>query len=327
MKRTQPREAHLSVRYQTADAAPADRARYWHDAVARAYFPLDLAYRDADRFEGSIELWDLGEVSLSRLVTDGITYARRARHLRKDPEEHFLITVPERSGIRFLQDGMDVACCPGGFVVERSHLPYEFSDPDANALWVLRVPVSLMRQRLSIPDRFASLSFDCAKGAGRLFVDMLRLVPETVEAIHPSGREVLGRQLIDLLALTFDNDARILESRQASVKQAHLQRIERYLRQNLTSSRLSPQTVADACGLSVRYLHQLFQEKGLSLGQWVREQRLLHCDEALRDPRSRRTIAEIAHFWGFGDQAQFSRHYKARFGQSPSDTRQQSRNA
>lgn len=315
----------MSVRYETAGIAPRERSRFWHEAVAQAYFPLDLTYRDADRFEGSLELWELGEVSLSRLVTDGITYARRARHLRKDPEEHFLITVPEGAPIRFRQDGMDVECRPGGFVVERSHLPYEFSDPDANALWVLRVPASLMRQRLSIPDRFASLGFDCARGAGRLFVDMLRLVPETVEAIHPSGREVLGRQLIELLALAFDNDARILESRQAPVKQAHLQRIERHLRQNLTSNSLSPQSVAEACGLSVRYLHQLFQEKGQSLGQWVRDQRLLRCDEALHDPRGRRTIAEIAHFWGFGDQAQFSRHYKARFGRSPRDTRQQSR--
>jgi AraC-like DNA-binding protein len=305
--------------------APRERNRFWHEAVAQAYFPLDLSYRDADRFEGSIELWDLGEVSLSRLVTDGITYARRAHHLRKDPEEHFLITVPERADIRFLQDGMEVACRPGGFVVERSHLPYEFSDPDANALWVLRVPASLMRQRLSIPDRFAALGFDCATGAGRLFVDMLRLVPATAEVIHPSGREALGRQLIDLLVLTFDNDARILESRQASVKQAHLQRIEHHLRRNLASGPLSPQAVAGACGLSVRYLHQLFQEKGLSMGQWVREQRLLRCDEALRDPRSRRTIAEIAHCWGFGDQAQFSRHYKTRFGRSPRDTRRRSR--
>jgi AraC-like DNA-binding protein len=235
--------------------------------------------------------------------------------------------VPERAAIRFLQDGMDVPCRPGGFVVERSHLPYEFSDPDTNALWVLRVPASLMHQRLSIPDRFASLGFDCSQGAGRLFVDMLRLVPETIEAIHPSGREALGRQLVDLLALTFDNDPRILESRHASVKQGHLQRIEHHLRRNLTSNRLSPQAVADACGLSVRYLHQLFQEKGLSMGQWVREQRLVRCDETLRDPRSRRTIAEIAHFWGFGDQAQFSRHYKARFGRSPRDTRRQSRHA
>ena len=87
----------MSVRYDTAGVAPRERNRFWHEAVAQAYFPLDLSYRDADRFEGSIALWDLGEVSLSRLVTDGITYARRAHHLRKDPEEHFLITVPERA--------------------------------------------------------------------------------------------------------------------------------------------------------------------------------------------------------------------------------------
>ena len=42
-------------------------------------------------------------------------------------EECFLITVPELAEIRFEQDGKDVRCRPGAFLIERSHLPYEFS--------------------------------------------------------------------------------------------------------------------------------------------------------------------------------------------------------
>jgi AraC-like DNA-binding protein len=45
------------------------------------------------------------------------------------------------------------------------------------------------------------------------------------------------------------------------------------------------------------------------------------CDTMLRDPDCRKSIAEIAYQWGYGDQAQFSRNYRSRFGRTPSDAR------
>lgn len=46
------------------------------------------------------------------------------------------------------------------------------------------------------------------------------------------------------------------------------------------------------------------------------------CDEMLRDPSCRKSISEIAYRWGFADQAQFSRHYRAQFGKTPSEARE-----
>ena len=71
----------------------------------------------------------------------------------------------------------------------------------------------------------------------------------------------------------------------------------------------------------MRYLHQLFESQERTVCGWIRHQRLLMCDEALRNVADRRSITEIAYQWGFGDQAQFSRSYRAHFGRTPSDTR------
>jgi AraC-like DNA-binding protein len=311
--------------YTTEDVGRLDRSRYWQQTISNAYFPLSLSFRRPEDFCGAIDIWGLGAVSVSRIRANGTVYTRHARHLRDDSEETFLITVPDNAPIRFVQGGADVICDPGTLVVERSHLPYEFIDPEINTLWVLRVPASLMRQRLSLPDQFGSARFDCRKGAGRLFADMMRLVPETIDDISLAGRGVVGRQLIDLLALTLSGGERVLESVETSVRQAHFRRIEQFVRRNLTMEDLSPQAIAAASGISVRYLHQLFHEKGTSIGRWVREQRLRNCDEALRDPGSRRTIAEIAYSWGFSDQSKFSRHYKACFGHTPSEARLEAR--
>jgi AraC-like DNA-binding protein len=83
--------------------------------------------------------------------------------------------------------------------------------------------------------------------------------------------------------------------------------------------------VADGCGISIRYLHQIFEGEGVTVGAYIRNQRLLMCDAMLRDPNCRKSISEIAYQWGFGDQAQFSRNYRSRFGCTPSDVRAVSR--
>jgi AraC-like DNA-binding protein len=311
----------MRASYSTADAPPIDRKNLWDEAVSRTYFPLDLVFRSSPHFAGTLDAWSLGKLSMSRNASDGLLYRRHERHLLHEREESYLITVPERSEICFKQDGKDVRCRPGAFLIERSHLPYDFSYAEPNALWVLKVPSAVLRARITQPERLATLSFDATRGVGALFVDMIRLVAARVEEMDGAACDLAGRQMVDLLACAIEGDDRLLNSASTSVQSAHLHRADRFIRANLASDHLSPQTIADNCGISVRYLHQLFETQGTSVGAWIRRQRLLRADEMLRDSSRRKSISEIAYEWGFGDQAQFSRYYRAEFGCTPTDAR------
>lgn len=312
----------MRVRYSTVEAAPHAQKRAWVDAVAKTYFSLDLRFRStSEAFRGVLDVWPLGAVSISRNVSDALLYRRHEHHLLHEREENFLITVPEHSPVRFRQDGRDTHCPPGAMLVERSHLPYEFSYAEANALWVLKVPSTVLRARIRRPERLATLSFDAVKGAGGLFVDMIRNAALRVDELDANAREGAGRHLVDMLALAIEGDGRALGSNSSTVRKAHLQRIEHYVRTHLPQPLLSPAMVAEACGISLRYLHDVFEDTGESVAGWIREQRLLICKDALTDPTDRRSIAEIAFAAGYRDQAQFSRHYRARFACTPSDTR------
>lgn len=33
------------------------RSRHWHDAIGTAYFPLDLTFRQPERFDGEVTMW------------------------------------------------------------------------------------------------------------------------------------------------------------------------------------------------------------------------------------------------------------------------------
>jgi AraC-like DNA-binding protein len=311
----------MRATYSTAQAAKDRKRTYWEDAVASVYFPLELRFGQDAEFTGRLEAWSLGQLSISRNRSDGLLYRRHARHLVTEREESFLITVPEHNEIRFEQNGQEVRCRPGACLIERSHLPYEFSHRDPTSLWVLKIPNALLKARVTRPERLAALQFDTTRGAGALFVDMLRLSVERLHDIDEVTQATLGRHIIDLLALTIEANDRVLGLQKSSVRNAHLHRSEHFIRTHIADPRLSPQSVADDCGISLRYLHRLFEAEGTTVCEFIRNERLLACDAMLRDPRCRKRISEIAYAMGFCDQAQFSRHYRARFGCTPRDTR------
>jgi AraC-like DNA-binding protein len=311
----------MQVKYSTAQAAPAERKRYGSGRLPDL-FSTGTRFRSTPSFAGDLEVWSLGNLSISRNVSDGLVYRRHQRHVLHDREESYLITVPELSEISFTEDGTEVRCRPGAFLTERSHLPYEFSYAEPNALWVLKVPSAVLRTRIGRIERLASLSLDATGGVGALFIDMIRLTAHRVDEMGDAARDVAGKH-----ALSIEDDERVLGGAASSVQCAHLHRVERFIRANLAVSDLSPQDIADGCGISVRYLHQLFATQGTTLCGWIRCHRLLMCDEALRDINSRKSISEIAYLWGFGDHAQFSCHYRAQFGSTPSDAREAARQA
>lgn len=305
----------------TEGTVPVRRSRHWRDVISGTYFPLKLTFRDSERFDGRVEAWSFGGVSLSRLTSDALLYERESRHLADETEEHYLVTVPAISDVYFAQGGRDVRCKPGGFILERSNEPYEFRHDERNDLWVLKVPGSALAGRIRAPDRFCTLQFDARTGVGRLFVDMLTILPVRFDALSAEARATLGQQLVDLIVLAMKEDERTLTSASSSVREAHLTRIETHVRRHLADPDLSPERIAAACGISVRYLHELFRGSNQTVGQWVRDQRLDACRSALSDPACNRTVADVAYGWGFADQAQFSRLFKGRFGVTPRDFR------
>lgn len=315
----------MPTEHSTNDVPPEERSRRWHEVIGSTYFPLNLRFRRPETFNGALAIWKLGHVSLSRLRSDALTYERLPQHLSAEHEEQYLVTLPVASDVLFSQCQVDLRCKPGAFIFERGHEPYVFGHEEANDLWVLKVPGEALRGRVRAPDRFSTLQFDATQGVGALFSDMLRIIPGHFASMSPEAHGTLGQQLVDLLVLALKSDERALFSRASAVREAHLSRIEQFVRAHLAEPELTPERVAIACGISVRYLHELFRDTNQTFGSWVREQRLMAARAAIEDAQSNQTIAEIAYRWGFSDQAQFSRQFRSAFGSAPSECRAKAR--
>ncbi len=91
-----------------------------------------------------------------------------------------------------------------------------------------------------------------------------------------------------------------------------------YLRTNLADPLLSPKMLARHMRVSVRTIHNRFEEAGTTFGRWILEHRLLACHKALGDPLyDRFSVSQIAFSWGFNDLSHFTKTFRARFDASP----------
>ena len=305
--------------HSTTLLPPSARAGHWNAVIAATYFPLHLTYRDAASFDGRLEHQVLGDLSLSRLQTEAMQYERHPRHIAGASEEQYLITIPRRSPVEFRQLGREVRCDPGGFIIERGDEPYRFSYEAANDLCVLKVTKPVLANRLRNPDRFCAQVFNGREGLGGLFTTMAQHVQAQAPS-DPAAGSVLGRQLIELLTLAIDRTCETADTAHSSVRAAHLRRAEEVIRRNLSNPDLSPDLVAEACGISKRYLHEIFADGNGTVSQHIREQRLIAARGLLQMPDPG-PMSDIAYRFGFSDQAQFSRLFKAMFGQTPSSYR------
>jgi AraC family transcriptional activator of tynA and feaB len=97
-----------------------------------------------------------------------------------------------------------------------------------------------------------------------------------------------------------------------------LSRIVGYLEANLDDPDLQPRQISAQLNVSVRQMHRLFSATGLTIGAWVRRERLARCAADMRNPALRDlTLTDIAFRWGFNEAGHFSRCFKQQYGVTP----------
>lgn len=302
----------LSTRYWPQQ----ERQLRWAEAIGTTYFPLSLEFAPGAAFQGSLHVWDTPStpLTLSRLRSSQLAYSRSKAQVSQDPEACYLVTVPRQTEVLFEQDGRALRCQPGGFIVERGDAPYRFHYAADNDLWVFKLPERALHGQLRGAERYTRFCFDARRGLGRIFVEQLGLCAARFDECDAAARHLLLEQALATLLMALRQDERVLNSETSTLAAVHLQRVEQYIERHLANPELNPAQIAEACGLSLRYLHKLFAATPYTLGEWVRLQRLEAVHRQLRDPHCHLSIGELAFRWGFNDQAQFTRAFRQQYG-------------
>jgi AraC-like DNA-binding protein len=209
---------------------------------------------------------------------------------------------------------------PGDLVLYDSGRRYTFHFPEPFRFLVLQLPKDLVEVRPSTLDRATACTISGQVGSGRALSSLMRICAEEAETLPAHVfRQLEGSMLglVGAIATSFGNEQGTATSLETTRWLA-----ERYIDDHLANHDLTPTRIAQALGVSSRYLHMAFESSPFTVAQLIRRRRLERCREDLANPQYRsRTLAAVAWRWGFHDAAHFSRAFKREYGEQPSTYR------
>ncbi|EFL28305.1 AraC family transcriptional regulator [Streptomyces himastatinicus ATCC 53653] len=329
MSGTRPAERRLSgghALHCPVTLPPGDKPAHWSGAVSRALLSVDMRLERPDQWSARITAEGLGPVQIASIDSDPLTISRDPGHILADGRDCLMARLQESGTSTVHQDGRTESLLPGALAFYDASHPFTLVMPEAYRAKVLVMPRrALGLSEAELPHLIARpIQPDTALSAM-----LLPIISRLADGAGPHPwpiRRQIARTLLDLLATlatgvldTLDTlGTGDMEDRRAGADRAHLARVHAFINKHLADSGLSPETIARHHGISVRYLHKLFQEHGTTVGRWIRQRRLEECRKELaRGGRSSRTVAAVAQHWGFISPAHFSRVFRAAYGMSP----------
>ncbi|GLY19476.1 AraC family transcriptional regulator [Kineosporia sp. NBRC 101677] len=288
----------------------------WTQHLSAADLPPMLA-RDAvtEDFRARVVTGRLGAVRLAELATPGGECFRDEEGVREADQGLCQIYLTRRGRTRLQQAGRVAELGAGDLAVVDPAAPLEVVTTDTRYLTLL-VPRHLLGLDSEDLSRLSGHRIDGSAGSGALLTALVRTAVRSIGTFAEEEANRSGTALTELVSA-------LLSSRlpRLSPDEALRGRIRAYIKANLSAPGLDPRSVAAAHHISVRRLHQLFRPEPLTVAALIRHNRLERCRTDLTGCRHL-SVAAVAARWGFTDGAHFSRLFRATYGCTPTEHRQ-----
>lgn len=312
---------------RSADLPAADRFAWWHELTVKSIMKSAvICEREAD-FQVSARSVQLGGVTVSRLTYSALRYFRNRRMIRQADPEHLVLGLALSGRFGMTVDRTEQVAEPGTILLYDTSRPvhgWAAGPPDEPATQLLvQLPRTLLPLRTHEIGRLVGTPLPGREGIGALTGGYLTGLVAHAERYRPADAARLRTVTLDLLTALFAHHLDTGTAVPSETRHEVLQvRIHEFVERRLGDPGLSPAMLAAAHHISLRQLHKLFHEQGLTVAGWIRQRRLEGCRAALADPAQRSRPAHvIARRYGFTSYAHFSRLFTARYGHSPSDYR------
>lgn len=297
------------------------RSNAWQAALCDLYVNVDTAVSDRADYRGFVREAHFGPVTITDTLLSRQEIRRRRKHLAKVDKDCYYLQFIQRGRMNVIQDHHTLASNSALGTLFYASEPYQLQCVQEVRAYYVEIPRESLIARLDRRDLPTSVNFSTGAGLGRVAADFCLSLATESEAISDADKAALGDDLLDLVARAVDRSS-VAEPVKHAFQKARLHAIKTYIDQNLANPVLSLTSIAKNNGISVRYLHYLFQQDDTSPADWIWNRRLERCYNLLSTPNmANRSVTDIAYSVGFSSSSHFSNLFKAKFGLRPTDLR------
>jgi len=322
----------MSTLIRTEEVPAADRLDFVRQLTGTTWVPMECRSEHRADYRGEFRASGLGAMQVVVLDIMPITVRRTPELISQaDPDMLKMLLVCDGGASVVEQGGRQAKLSPAEFAFYDTRQPYEVScgvdhDRPTRVLTFMFPPSLLPFSRRKLAE-LTAVRIPATAGLGDLTAQFLLQLARNVDHYSPAEAARLSTAALEVLATRLAHELDIHEwSTPDTRRHALLTTVQGYIQQRLGDPRLSPAGIAAAHHMSLRSLHQLFHDEGLTVAGWIRRRRLECCRRDLADPAlASRPIAAIAARWGYSSAADFSRAFRAGHGLPPSEYRSSAR--
>nr|GAJ31552.1 transcriptional activator feaR [Bradyrhizobium sp. DOA9] len=278
----------------------------------------------ASGFPASVEHVRLGDAAINRVSFPEHVVRRSAADIAGSDRSCFYLNLKLAGRCRIQQDGREISLSPGQVGIFDSDRQFALMHDRGPQLRVASfwVPAEDLRERLPASFDVVPTRLSDDPLIGHLIVETARTLSDGALRMSEDEGVRLFRALIELVAVSLSRGSRVHAAEAESLADATTLAVKRAIHRRLRQPGLAVADVADAVGISDRYVHKLLARSGSGFTDYVIDHRLDGAARDLRNPAmAERAIGAIAFDWGFSDLSHFTRRFKQRFGCRPRDWR------
>lgn len=286
-----------------------------------SHLPWRLSKRPHSDFAASLTMRQFDGYRLIKCACDATRGSRSVNEIA-NTSERALSLLHLRNGKEAITIAdSEIILHAGDLVLWDSERPMTFEVPERLEKLTLMFPHSALTSIFPNAQDYVGRVITRRPGLSTLLTGYLETLGEQMWTMSSEDLTAAMKPTMDLLATVLTMESRLP---QQSLRALSLTRVQQYIVKNLADPELSPTTIAAGNGITVRYLHHLFEDVGSSVSSWVKELRLERCRDDIRcSVTTGRSITDIAFSWGFNDLSHFSRAFKANFQIAPREYRRQ----
>jgi AraC family transcriptional activator of tynA and feaB len=299
--------------WNTAGERQTDRRSYWSTAIRQAIYELDF-HSDDPLMSAQLTQVDLGVVRLSSLSIGSAHEIHRSPDaVRRSAQPYFNLNYVRSGSFRVRHCGRELDVGAGEMVLLDNRHPYYVWSAGKTKHISVHIPVEWLRSQMAAPEAGVAQVITEGSPWQTALAAMLREAPNLPSSFIGAG-ELGARQIAGGLALAL---GRVASSHSDHSRLLFL-RAQEVISTRYHEEELGAGAVADALGISVRYVYQLFAREQTTLGREILRIRLERAAASIREEQfANLSIAEISWRCGFADPSYFSKCFRARYNTSP----------
>ncbi len=310
----------MPTTFDIENCPPGDRSTVFAAVLAQCPVSLDISVVGASRefgFSGTSQYF--GSIFLASCRGRGAEVLRDHRRVAQDRQRTLLLSLVTSGTVEFRLETSMVRLVAGDLIQFSSTTPFSAGLDDAagHTLMIAYSDLALPEYLIETP---AGQRIDTTTPLGRIAVKYLRDLGAHGIYLPDSQRQALEQPTLDILRALLATAAGGPAHSRTPLHVTLPIRMEEYLRTHLRDRDLNIARLATAHGVSERYAYLVLAQRGISLGDWLRSERLSGAAKELLDAPGT-TIADIAAMWAFPDHANFTRAFRRAFGVSPREYR------